>query len=439
MIQKSDIIEVLNDWNCWNHDFPDTYPRKKYEHNIIEMGLSGEITILKGVRRCGKSTILMNIIKTLISEGINRKNILFVNLEDPKFINNLNIDLLSKIRDTYIEYLNPDNIPFIFLDEIQNINGFEKWLLKEYELKKARLFVTGSNAKLLSREIGTSLSGRYLDENIFPLSFKKFLLFKGLAIENPMEAITYRIDINRYFDEYLSFGGFPKIVLTDSHSLKKAELRAYFDSILMRDVVTRYRLDSVSSLMGVAVFLNSNIAQLSSVNAVKKHFKLSYDLINKYIEYLENAYLIYRVPLFDWSLKKQHTNLKKIYSIDQGLSNIVSFSVGRKIGDRIENIVFLELLRQNCEIYYYKTKGNYEIDFVIKKDERIIKLIQVSASLDKDKTKKREIRALVKASEEIPYAEDAELILLVPDINETVNVNDKTIMIKDVKAWLLGL
>jgi len=109
---------------------------------------------------------------------------------------------------------------------------------------------------------------------------------------------------------------------------------------------------------------------------------------------LKNGFLIFRIPLFDWSLKKQNTNLKKIYSIDQGLSNIVSFSVGRKIGDRIENIVFLELLRLNYEIYYYKTKGNYEVDFVIKKDERIIKLIQVSASLDKDKTKKERLKPL---------------------------------------------
>ncbi|MBF0449427.1 MAG: ATP-binding protein [Candidatus Magnetomorum sp.] len=438
MIQKTDIIETLSDWNFWNHEHPDTYPRKKYEQHVLEKGLSGEIVILKGVRRCGKSTILINLIKELIRKGTHPKNILFVNLEDPRFINDLSLNLLSQIRDTYLEYLNPDEIPFIFLDEIQTINKFEKWLLKEYELKRARLFVTGSNAKLLSREIGSSLTGRYLDEFIFPLSFQEFLVFKGLSITNPMEIISHRIEINRYFDEYLFFGGFPKIVLTENHLLKKAELRAYFDSILMRDIVTRYRLDNVSSLMGIAVYLMSSIAQALSVNAVKNHFKLSYDLVNRYIEYLENAFLIFRIPLFDWSLKKQQTNPKKIYAIDQGLSNIVSFNVGRRIGDRLENVVFLELLRRGFDIYYYKTKNNYEIDFVVKKNEQIVQLIQVAALLDEPKTKDREIRSLEKASGEIPHAANAELIILTQNIQESIHINNKIITIKDVTAWLLS-
>ena len=437
MIQKNDIISTLNDWNYWNRDFTSTQKRTYYEERIIEKEKTGEIIILKGVRRSGKSTLILNTIKNLINSGIEKNNVLFVNLEDPKFMNYLNIDLLTQIKEVYLEYLNPQDIPYIFLDEIQNVAGFEKWLLKEYELRRSRLFITGSNAKLLSKEIGTALSGRYLDEFILPLSFKEFLLFKGLCINNSMDIINHSIEINRYFEEYIQYGGFPKVVLTDKIEMKKEMLRNYFDSILMRDVVSRYALDNVSSLMKLSVYALSNISQSMSINSIKNQFRLSFDLIRNYLEYIENAYLIFRVPIFDWSLKKQNVNPKKVYCIDQGLSNIVSFNVGQRIGDRLENIVFLELLRQGFEIYYYKSTGDYEVDFVVKKNQHIVKMIQVSNNIDNAKTKKREIKALVKASTDIPQAQKAELLLLVPDRDETIQLNGKQIIIKNVKEWLL--
>jgi hypothetical protein len=439
MIQKNDIISTLNDWNYWNRNFSNTQKRQFYEDRILEKEKTGEIVILKGVRRCGKSTLLLNTIKNLINSGVEKNNILFVNLEDPKFMNYLDIDLLTKIKDVYLEYLNPQDIPCIFLDEIQNIDGFEKWLLKEYELKQSRLFVTGSNAKLLSKEIGTALSGRFLDEFILPLSFKEYLKFKGLNIANSMDMISHSIEINRYFEEFIQYGGFPKIVLTDNTEMKKEMLRSYFDSILMRDVVSRYALDNVVSLMKLSVYALSNISQSMSINSIKNQFQLSFDLVRNYIEYIENAYLIFRVSIFDWSLKKQNVNPQKIYCIDQGLSNIVSFNISQRIGDRLENIVFLELLRHGFEIYYYKKAGDYEVDFIVKKNQNIVKMIQVSNNIDNAKTKKREIKALVKASTDIPHAQKAELLLLVPDRDETTQMNGKEIVIKNVKAWLLNL
>ncbi|MFH1673965.1 MAG: ATP-binding protein [Pseudomonadota bacterium] len=439
MIDQSKLLETLNEWNYWNRELPDTVAREGYESEVLRKATTGEIVILKGVRRSGKSTILINTIKRLIADGIDRKNILFINLEDPRFINNLNVDLLSQLRDTYLEYLNPSGAPYIFLDEIQNISGFEKWALKEYELRTSRLMLTGSNAKLLSREIGSALSGRYLDVLVFPLSFAEYLAFKGIHIKNRLDFTQHRIQINRALEEYLTFGGFPRVALTDEPELKKAELKAYFDSILLRDVVTRYRLENVDALMGLSVFLLSNISNLLSLNALKNHFKLSFDLINRYVEYLENAYLIFRVPLFDWSLKRQQVNPKKVYAIDTGLSHIVSFRVGQKTGDRLENLVFLELLRQGKEIYYYKTTGNLEVDFVVKHDEQITQLIQVSAAIDDQKTKAREIKALIKASNELSHGQAAELILLVPDVNETVEHDGKEVHIRDVKGWLLGI
>lgn len=437
MISKTKIMETLDEWNFWSRDLPDNFQRDEYESEVIRKAEAGEILILKGVRRSGKSTILVNTVKRLLEAGRDRKDILFVNLEDPRFIHDLNVNLLSSIKDAYLEYLNPSGKPVILLDEIQNVPGFEKWLFKEYELNASRLFVTGSNAKLLSREIGTALSGRYLDVMVFPLSFKEYLQCKGSHIESRFDFIRHRVEINREFNEYLMYGGFPKVALTEDRELKKAELKMYFDSILFRDIVTRYKLKNVEALMALSVYLLSTTANLLSINALKNRMKLSFDLIDRYVEYLENAYLLFRVPLFDWSLKKQLANPKKVYAVDTGLSNIVSFQGGRRSGDHLENLVFLELLRRKKEVYYYKTRQGLEVDFVVMEDNRIDSLIQVSANIDDDATRKREIRALAKASSEIPHADKAERILLVPDRDETIKWNGKEALVKNLKEWLL--
>ena len=437
MISKADILETLNEWNYWNRDLPLAVERKSYEEQVLAKSETGEIIILKGVRRSGKSTILLNTIRNRISKGVNPNDILFINLEDPRFISDLDVKLLAQIREVYLEYLNPTGLPYFFLDEIQNVPHFEKWVLKEYELRRSRLFLTGSNARLLSREIGTALTGRYLEVIVFPLGFQEFLAFKGIYVQNQLDRAHYRLEINRSFQEYLTFGGFPKIALIEDPEIKKAELKAYFDSILLRDIVARYRLDNVEALMTLSVYLLSNISNLLSVNTLKNYFKLSFDLIDRYVEYLENAYLIFRVPLFDWSFKRQQVNPKKIYAIDIGLANLVSFQVGQKLGARLENLVFLELLRRGKEIFYYKTSGNLEVDFVIKEKDKIVEMIQVSAGIDEEKTKLREIRSLIKAKNEIPYTQDAKLTLLVPDINEILLKNGEEVHITDLKSWLL--
>ncbi len=413
--------------------------REQYETEVLRKASTGEIVAVQGVRRSGKSTILLNTIKRLLAKDVPRHNILFVNLEDPRFMNDLDVTLLTMLKETYIEYLNPSGIPYVFLDEIQNIPGFEKWLVKEYELKRIQAFITGSNATLLSREIGTVLSGRYLDVTVFPLSFQEFLSFKNLNIRTKLDVVHHRIEISRAFSEYLLFGGFPRVTLIEDPELKKAELKAYFDSILLRDIVARYRLDNVEALMSLSVYLLSHTANVLSLNALKNHFGLSFDLINRYVAYLENAYLIFRIPLFSWSLKKQQVNSRKVYAIDTGLAHIVSFQVGRKIGSALENLVFLELLRRGRDVYYYKTAGNLEVDFIIKENERITEMIQVSADIEEDRTKKREIRALIKAATELSYADTATLMLLVPDKDEILSVAGKEVRIIDVKAWLLGI
>lgn len=436
-MDKKEILAILEDWNFWSKPFRENFVRKTYEAEVVHKASTNEIIFLKGVRRSGKSTILLNHIQNLIEGGTQKENILFVNLEDPRFASSLSLELLEEIKQAYLYYMNPQSKPYIFLDEVQNIDGFEKWLLKEYELRTSHLFATGSNSKLLSKEIGTSLSGRYLDIQVSPLSFQEYLLFNNLVIEKPYDLISKHTEVERHFERYMMHGGFPKVVLTEDVVLKEAELKSYFDSILLRDIVARYKLDNFRILEQLSIFLLSSISNLVSITKVKNRLGVSHDLASRYMEYLENTYMIQSVPLFDWSLQKQYVNPKKIYSIDTGLSKRVSFEVGKRIGDMLENIVYLELKRRHNEIYYFKTAQGYEVDFLIKEYEQITNLVQVSQTLTDGKTKKRELRALVKASDELKHSENINLLLLTMDESYTEVMDDKTIKVINILEWLI--
>ena len=177
-------------WNYWSREFPKTIQRKSYETRIEQLSQTDQVLVIKGVRRCGKSTLFINEMKRLVASGVPKEQLLFVNFEDIRLIGYLGVELLGIIKDTYMEFVNPQGKPYIFLDEIQNIEYWKKWVNTEYELKKSYIYVTGSNSSMLSSEIGTALSGRYISIDIYPLSFKEFLLFKDIEIKNKMELIT---------------------------------------------------------------------------------------------------------------------------------------------------------------------------------------------------------------------------------------------------------
>jgi hypothetical protein len=436
-MDKKVILTVLEDWNCWSKPFKKSFNRATYEDEIEKKATTKEIIFVKGVRRSGKSTILRNHIENLMAQGVSKKQILFVNLEDPRFAPYLSLALLEEIKEAYLYYLDPKEKPYIFLDEVQNVEGFEKWLLKEYELETSYLFATGSNSKLLSKEIGSSLSGRYLGVEVSPLSFSEFLAFKGLNISSPYELLTQKPKVERLFEEFMTYGGFPQVVLTEDVSLKEAELKSYFDSILLRDIVARYKLNDFRSLEKLSILLLSSIANPMSLTKIKNKLAVSFEMTNRYVEYLENTYMIQTIPLFDWSLQKQFSNPRKVYSVDTGLSKRVSFEVGKRTGDLLENIVYLELKRRFEEIYYFKTAQNYEVDFLVKQREKITHLIQVSLTLEDEKTKKRELRALVKSAIELKHTSHTKLMLLTMDESIIEEFDGVEIEVVNVFEWLL--
>ena len=435
-MDKQEIIEVLNEWNYWNKKLPETQPRKLYDDKINSFIQYDEIVVIKGIRRSGKSTLMLNAIKNLLLNGVDIKNILFVNLEDPRFINHLGVELLQTIKDAYIEYLDPDIKPYIFLDEIQNVPNWERWVNKEYELKLSHIVLSGSNSSMLSSEIASNLSGRYISFDVYPLSFKEYLDFKNIKINNKLDIINNNITLNRELESYIKYGAFPKLVEYEQSS-KKELLISYKDSILLKDIVSRYKLKEFKVLEDISAFLLANSGISQSITKLKNNFKISYDMANSYLEYLIKAYMVFEVCKFDYSLKKQNANDKKYYSIDLGLSNIFRVPNLQTRGSDLETIVFLELLRCGYKVYYYKTSNGLECDFVVESENKIFQLIQVTSSLKDEKTRKRELRVFSKTIEELQL-KDVQCVVVCEDNSDDIVFDEVNIKVINIKQWLFG-
>jgi predicted AAA+ superfamily ATPase len=433
-MKKDRIFEILSDWNYWFKDLPKTFARQEYEKQIAKKSSTGEIIVIKGVRRSGKSTLLINEIKRVIKSGVDVKNTLFVNFEDQRFRMFDEQTLLQDIKDTYLEYIKPKGDIIIMLDEVQNIKSWEQWVLKEYELTTNRLYVTGSNSHLLGVEFGSALSGRYLDIEIFPLDFKEYLLFLNIDVSTKALRINNKIKIKQAFDEYMRYGGFPKVAFVADSDLKKDVLKGYYDSILLRDIVARYKLKNYQVLNELSLFLLSNNATINAYNRLKNNFKTSFDTIRDYVEYLSNSYMILLVNKFDYSFKKQIANPKKIYAIDVGFSNNVSFNLTQKIGQNLENIVFLKLRKERRDIYYYKTSTGLEVDFLLK-EKKEFSLIQVSTTLEDERTFKRELRVFLQAKKELQSEIKAMVITL--DESKVVEYEGTEVEVINIVEWLL--
>ncbi|HEY4695617.1 MAG TPA: ATP-binding protein [Candidatus Hydromicrobium sp.] len=386
---------------------------------------SKEIIDLIGPRRSGKSSILKLIIKHLNLKN----NYLFINFEDPFFIENNKPHIIEEFISVFKEYFNPE-LKYLFLDEIQEIEQWESVVRKLRDSGEFKIFITGSSSSLLSGEISTLLTGRHLSYQVFPLSFSEFLIFKNINIKGRKDIVLNQRIIARYFYEYMDTGSFPEIVLTGNSELVKN----YFYDILQKDIVMRYNIREKEILERIAVYTLSNSSKIISLESLKKTFDISFALASSYIDYLKNSFLIFELFQFSYSLKKQQKALKKIYTIDSGIANAVSFRFSKDSGRILENIVFLHLKMMGKEIYYYKTKNNLEVDFIVKKETEEKELIQVSWSLIDKKTREREIKSLLIAMSELSILKG---LILTDDEEENIEIEQKTIIVKPAYKWLL--
>lgn len=385
-MDKNELFTVLNDWNAWSQTIPIGVKREQYLVKVRQMLDEGNVVVITGARRSGKSYLMRQIADELVCRGTQTNQILIANFEDPRF-GALNVSLLEQIFEVFMERMRPDGRLFVFLDEIQEVYQWEKWVRMRHELDTATLAVTGSNARLLSAELGTLLTGRHTDMVVLPLSFREFLTFKGA----PHSASLLR--------EYIEYGGFPKVVLERE---KQKLLLTYFDDILTKDLIRRYRIRKPEHVKSLAKFYISNTASLITFARSGRSIGLSADTVEKFSGYFEAAYLLFFLKRFSYKVREQEKSPRKVYAVDPGLANSVGFRFSSNVGKLVETIVFLELKRRlasrsGAEMYYWKDPYHREVDFLIKEGTEVSDLIQVCWDIGDEKTRKRELSSLAKA------------------------------------------
>ena len=435
-MNKNEIIQILHDWNFWEHPVETGFERSHYLSQLKNFLTTPQVIAITGPRRSGKSFLMRRMAQTLLTQGIPKNHILMVNLEDPRFTQ-LNTKLLDQIYSVYLEFLAPQGQSYLFLDEIQEIDQWEKWVRYLNELKKAKVVISGSNAKLLSRELGTLLTGRHLDLTIFPLSFKEYLQFNGLPFSSWPILREEQIAIQGHLRRYIEFGGFPEVVLSEP---KKEILLGYFDDIVNKDLLKRFKIRKSEKLKSLVKYYLSNMATLSTFNSMEKFLQISADTVEKFSNYLEQVYLIFFLKRFSFKVKEQEKSPRKVYSIDTGLSNMLGFRFSENRGKMLENIVFLELKRRlladsSLQLYYWKDLKHREVDFVIKQGPAVKTLIQVCLRLDDLMTKDREIKSLLKGMEEL---QPAEALVITEDFESQETIEGKQIQFVPLGKWLLA-
>jgi len=317
--------------------------------------LSAHALIVSGVRRCGKSTLLFQLLKAKYREA------LYLNFEDPRLYD---FDRNDFVRlDELIMELDSK---VLFFDEIQIIPEWERYIRQKLD-EDFKVVITGSNASLLSKEIGTKLTGRHITRELFPFSYKEFCSYKK---------VKYSSDTMK---SYLEKGGFPEYVKTGEDDI----LSHLLDDIIVRDIAVRYGVRDMKSLQRLTLYLIANVGKLVTANKLKVHFGIgATSTVMEYLSHLEYSYLLHLVPKFSYSVKKQMVNPRKVYAIDTGLVNINTISFSQDLGRKLENLVFLHLRRKYQEIYYFSNKG--ECDFVVQEKGAIQQVVQVCYDLNPD-------------------------------------------------------
>ena len=434
-MRKDEIIQILDDWNFWNRDQRIGLSRPIYTSRLEYLFSSNQVITITGPRRAGKSFVMRQMIKKLINNGQNPKDIMHVNLEDPRFTES-GVLFLEKIFQAYREYISPQNTPILFLDEIQEIEGFEKWIRMMHELSKAKIIISGSNASLLSRELGTLLTGRHIDMEVFPLSFGEFLSFNNIAFTNKLDLIGREWEIKGALRKYIEYGSFPEVTLSEQ---KKEILLSYFEDAITKDLLRRYKIKKAQDMRSIAKYYLSNIAALSTFKSIERALDMSITSVKSYTGYLEQAYLVFPLKRFSFKVREQEKSPRKIYAIDTGLCNAVGFRFSENYGRLAENVVFMALKRQqnlnpNMELFYWKDVHHREVDFVVKEGLEIKSLIQVCWNMHNEKTRNREMRSLAKAMKELNVTK---AMIITDETEGEEKLHDNKVKLIPLWKWLL--
>lgn len=424
MIDEKTLIQVLAEQKDDALGFQSQLWVDRKEEDLFEFE-SSLAQVVIGVRRSGKSTLCHKVLKE------RKVKYAFANLDDDRLAGMQTEDLNTLLSCLYQLY--GTNVPYIFLDEIQNVDG---WYLFVNRLLRSgmHVFVTGSNAKLLSGELATHLTGRYNEIHLYPFSFSEYCAFHKID----KASVTTKADAERKqaFMEYINTGGFPEMQTMRN---KRGYVQSLLDAVLQKDIQQRFKIRNMDALKKTAYHLISNACQTVNYEELSDLLGVSDKTVRKYVDYLQQAFLIQLLPKFSYK-SRERIKGEKAYVVDTGLENNRNYSmVGDNVGWRLENVVYIELLRRCSkdflDVYYYKPSSrSKEVDFVVCNQNRPEALVQVAYDIEKEKAFNREISALLKASEDL-HCDNLTLVSFSP--SRTVEINGAKIQIISAIDWLL--
>jgi predicted AAA+ superfamily ATPase len=391
---------------------------------------TGKIITIVGVRRSGKTFYLFQLMKRLLDESCEKQHLVYINFEDERL--DLKKDELDLILQAYRE-LYPE-VPLekihFFFDEFQNIEGWDRFVRRIHDTVSKNIYITGSNSKLLSKEISTTLRGRALPYEMFPLNFKEYLEFKRIDAQD--HSSTGRAAIRNGFLRFLKHGGFPELVGIDENLYDKI-LQEYYNTMIFKDLVERYDFKQVHVLKFFLKRLFASITKDISVNKIynelkSQGIKTGKNLLYEFLEAVENIYLMTILQKYSTSILKQELSEKKVYCIDNGLINAVTFRFSKDTGKLLENLIGIELLKNGKKLFFYREKQ--ECDFITAEKDKICSAIQVSSTILDPDTRLQEIKGLVTACKRFNLPQG---IIITDDEEETVVEN--SIQIKIIPAF----
>jgi predicted AAA+ superfamily ATPase len=401
----------------WKQPYANLYERELFQPIIEKLHLR-QIHVLKGIRRSGKTTLFKLVINHLVQE-VDSKSILYINLDDPYFT-----ELYSESKNLYkllemSEKLTGVKVQYLFLDEVQNVKGWEKFVKAIYDNEVVKkIFITGSNSSLLDGEYATLLSGRYIQDRVTAPSFSEILNLRG--IKSRFELIDRKIEALKIIDEMMMFGSFFEVLREPTH--KREIILSYYETIIFKDCIANNSLRDAKTFKEVVNFLVSNSGNLYSYNSISKALGVNDNSIKEYIRVVEDAYMAQEIKQYSYSLKEQVKSKKKLYINDNGILSQTSFKFSKNLGKNFENLVYTELIKGGYEIYFHNK--DFECDFIVKKNEKLI-AIQVCYELTKE-NRERERNELLKLKLNLD-----EKILLTYNQNEIENETIKTVAFWD--------
>lgn len=428
---KEQISKLIDDFH--ERDIPLLIARNEKFNDM-----KGKADTVIGMRRSGKTFFCYQKIHELMSTGILKDRIIYINFEDDRLLD-FKVKHFNSVLDVYFSKYpeHRDSRCYFFFDEIQRIDQWEVFIRRLLDTENIQAYITGSSSKLLSTEIATSLRGRSLTTEMFPFSFTEFLKFHGLFKSTPEKFGARTISILRKaIRDYLETGGFPEVQKIDKN-LRIEILQGYIDSVLLKDVIERHKVSNVTVLKYLVQNIMSSPCGKFSINKFYNYLKsmsvkCTKNSLYEYLDHLIDAFLFYKVPIHSRSEKARLINPAKIYTIDTGLLNSMSFRNTSNYGPLLENMVFMHLRRNGYDIEYVKTRDGFETDFLTRhKVTGKIELVQVCWDMSDEKTLKRELRGLKSAMEEFSIKSGT-----VVTWDDEISLDDN-ISIVPVWKWLL--